>query len=117
MKLEAPVQRHSLKAAAAVTRGRFVTFAGAAPTAGGNAAGPAWTDAKKDEHVAVTLLGIAVGVTGSTVAATNIAQGDGLKVEATGKLIKAGQNDTVVARALEAATEKDKDIQVFVVPN
>lgn len=94
---EQPILRLTVQIAATTDKNRFVTATGAAPTADGNALGPLYTDAKANEHVAVTALGVVPAVAGAAIAA-----GAKLKVAANGKVLTHSGNAVVVARALTA---------------
>ena len=119
MSWEQPIYRPTVKVAAATDAGLFVKFDGGKPAAGDKCIGPVYTKtAAANERAAVTMLGVAQAVAGSVVNANAgaIAAGDRLKVEATGKVVKAQANDTAVALAMEAVTEADKAFAVFVQP-
>ena len=109
---EIPILRHTVKAVAATEPGRFLTISGAAPAAGGNAAGPAWTKVDAGDEVAVTMLGIAQVEISAAVAA-----GAALKVAADGRVLTKDGANVTVARALAAGAAAGDMVAALIIPN
>ena len=107
-----PVLRLTVKLSATVGEHIFCTAAGALPTAGSNALGPADYAGASGDRVPVTVLGVATGV-----AAAEIASGAALMVDAAGKLKTLGSSKVAVGRALAAAANAGDKLPVMLIPN
>ena len=103
----------SIIATAAITAERFVTGAGVAATAAGNALGVARSDAAIGESTTVDTLGTAIVVAGAAIAA-NAA----VEVGATGKavLLAAGKCVGRLAPGSVALADGDR-VEVILIPN
>lgn len=109
--LNRPVLRVGVKVAAETEAGRFVTAAGAAPTAEENALGPVYMKTPADGRAVVTALG-----TATVISAAAVALGDALEVTADGRVQPRTSTHVIVARALEAATA-GQEIEALIIPN
>ena len=101
----------SIRAAAALAAERFITTAGAYPSAGGNADGVTTTTAAAGELVATDVAGTAVVVAGGAIAKDAYVQ-----VGATGKAVTR-TTGAAVAKALQAAAADGDRIEVLLIPN
>ncbi|MDD9911650.1 MAG: DUF2190 family protein [Alphaproteobacteria bacterium] len=101
----------SVQASGAVTAKQFVGFDGAVATAAGNAYGVAEFDAANTELVSLTIVGTAVVKSGAA-----FAKGAALEVGSDGKAVTQSAGVTV-ARALEAASAADEDVEVLLINN
>lgn len=100
-------------AAAAVAAERFITAAGAYPTARQGAYGVTATKADAaGEVLPVDLLGTTVVTAGAAFAIDTP-----LAVGASGKAVAAETGDVIVARALQAASGDGARVEVFLIPN
>ena len=102
----------TLKAAAAITKNRFITATGAVPAAGANVLGVACADAANNEYVPVQALGIGVVEAGGAIVA-----GAGVSTTATGKADTQNAAEKTVGRALDAAAADGDLIRVLLIPN
>lgn len=100
------------KATAAIAARRFVTVAGAQAAADANAFGVSRTDAVIGALFPIDVEGTAVVETGGA-----IADGDTIKVDASGRGITWGISGAKVAQALEAAGGPGEFIEVRLIPN
>ena len=96
---------------ASVVSRRFVTIAGAHAAAAGTALGVSRTNGEDGDDVAVDVLGTTVVTSGAA-----IAKGAAIEVGADGKAVTQSAGVTV-ARALDAATASDQDIEVLLIQN
>lgn len=100
-------------ASAAVAQARFVTTAGAYPTAGGVPLGVTRSEGEIGDPIPVDVLGTTVVEAGATIAADKP-----LMVTATGKVIEHdGDGDKhAVGRSLEAAAADGSMLEILLVP-
>ena len=105
----------SIPAAAAIPAETFVTATGALPTAGGNAFGVARAPSTAaGQLLPVDVLGTAIVLSGGAFAV-----GAALSSDINGNAIAqpGAAPNTVVARALQAATAAGQRIEVALIPN
>lgn len=102
----------TITASATLTADRFVTFAGAVPSADANVLGVVRQAAVSGDKVTVDVLGTAIVEAGAAVTA-----GDTLKVTNTGKVIPWATSGAKVALALQSASGDGKFIEVLLIPN
>lgn len=100
-----------LTATAVVEAERFVTEAGAYPTAAGNALGVSTTKAAIGESFGADVLGTAVCTAGAA-----IAKGAYVQIGTSGKVITRAAGVSV-GQALQAATADGDRIEVLLFPN
>lgn len=110
--LNRPVLRVGLTVVAETAAGRCVTAAGAAPTGGEDALGPVYMATPAAGRAVVTALG-----TATVVSAAAVALGDALEVTADGRVQPRTSTHVIVARALEAATAANQEIEALIIPN
>ncbi|HET8898101.1 MAG TPA: DUF2190 family protein [Rhodanobacteraceae bacterium] len=99
-------------AAAAIEAERFVTAAGAYPTAATSAFGVSTTKAASGELFGVDVLGTAIVTAGAA-----IAKNASLEVGSSGKAITRTSTNPIVAVALQAASADGDRIEVLLIPN
>lgn len=103
----------AVTATAAITGQRFVTGAGVAATAAGNALGVARADAASGELVPVDVLGTALVTAGGAIAA-NAA----VEVGAGGKAVTLASGKQVARLAPGSSAAADGDVvEVIIIPN
>lgn len=102
----------TVAASAALAAGRFVTEAGAYPAAGGSALGVTRTSAgQAGDLVPVDTLGTTMVEAGADLSA-----GQGLQVDATGRVVP-HTTGVMVGRALGAASSAGDFVEVLLIPN
>lgn len=101
----------SIAATAAVIAERFVTAAGAYPTAAGNALGVATTKAAIGDLFGVDVLGTAVATAGAAIAKNAYVQ-----IGSDGKVVTRAAG-VAVGQALQAAAADGDRIEVLLIPN
>lgn len=106
-----PTLTLSITAAAALAAERFVTAAGAYPSAGGNATGITTTSAANGAPVGIDVLGTSIGTAGAAIAKNAYVQ-----VTADGKVITR-TSGVAVAIALQAATADGDRLELLLIPN
>lgn len=107
-----PVLTLTVTAAAALSAHRFVTHAGAVPSAGGRVLGVTRSDAASGKPVAVDVLGTTVVEAGAAISSV----GTLLETDANGKAVPK-TTGTAVAVALQTAGGAGRRIEVLLLPN
>lgn len=101
----------SIAATAVVAAERFVTAAGAYPSAGGNAFGVATTKAAIGELFGADVLGTSVATAGAAIAKNAYVQ-----IGSDGKVVTHAAG-VAVAQALQAASADGDRIELLLIPN
>lgn len=102
----------TVTATATLTAERFVTAAGAVPSADANVLGVVRQAASSGDRVTVDTLGTAIVETGAAVTAGNT-----LKVDSSGRVIPWATSGAKVALALQSAGASGDFIEVLLIPN
>lgn len=111
------MQKHSIltlsvAAAGAIAAERFVTDAGAYPTAAGSALGVTCTSAAAaGEYVPVDVVGTTVVTAGGV-----FAKGDAIAVGTNGKAVYGYDDGFIVGRALQASTGDGDRVEILLIP-
>ena len=101
----------TITASATLTADRFVTFAGAVPSADASVLGVVRQAAVSGDKISVDVQGTAIVEAGAAVTA-----GDTLKVDSSGRAITWATSGAKVGIALQSASAAGKFIEVLLLP-
>jgi hypothetical protein len=107
-----PVLTLTVRAAAALQAARFVTHAGAVPSAGARVIGVTRSSAEAGDEVAVDVLGTTIVEAGAAISSV----GALLETDAQGRAVPK-TTGTAVAVALQTATAAGQKIEALLLPN